>query len=306
MRLVLLLFSVSVLPSHLLKLPKHRESCKNDWILIESSNFDWKTRIDIDFPVGNTWQEAIDEECKNRNKRSILSELPSRQFYRGFSIDDVPKREAVNNVTTARKHIRSLLKDHIVHPTLLDAINPIVRESRKLNLEPIIRLGGKVKFAKCFASHQGFTKHLLIKATVQVMQPDVLQVWRCEDIGRAVNNTYRYYEMPTEFMFDALNEITFKVDKTACLAAKRNRLFCQPKAFRRADCSKNNVEKCTEVVKSMDHSPIIRNLTEGIAIYGAFRRMAMLDMSKEFMIDPGLYFFSFKTGNTSCPDGRRI
>ncbi|CAI2354370.1 unnamed protein product [Caenorhabditis sp. 36 PRJEB53466] len=95
---------------------------------------------------------------------------------------------------------------------------------------------------------------------------------------------------------------------SVCFAGLCGKVFCPPDAFLEAECSFNNLEKCERKVKKLYDSPNahVRSLSDGIVLFGSFRKTGMVGNPVEYTIDPGLYFFSFKNSNTSCPEGFRF
>ncbi|CAL2045113.1 unnamed protein product [Caenorhabditis brenneri] len=301
------------------KLPDIRKSCKYQKILIESTNHkklivDWilpehvrsiigeecehaKTgefTFNLDKSLAETTRRRLLEECRdsNRKRRELKTKLPKDAFFEGYSKTGGSENIFENN-WTFKCMIRDLLMNNVLHPAISRELSKEAEKKLKNHLEPNVRLNG-VHSSKCM-------DNTTIRAYLEVMHPDELLIWKCEDIGEEKNNTYHFYNMEPAWMVEDENGKTFKINLHKCSQNKFNQIFCPPssKVYHTATCAPNNIDSCQKTVirPKRNIGSFARTLPDGISIYGTFKELTKIIGKSNVtrIIDPGLYYFSFKT-----------
>lgn len=320
---LLLLFSSSFV-SFSEKLPEIRKSCKYQKILIVSKNY---TKLNIDWILPEHVRNIIEDECNhakdgifadkfnkkpsetrekqlhecegsNRKKRGLKTKLPKEPFFEGFSKMS-GNENVVKSTLEFRCMIRDLLRNNDPHPAILRELSKEAEKKLENHSEPNVRLHG-VHYSKCIGN-------TIIRVHVEVMHPDELLIWKCEDIGEEKNNSYHFYNLEPTWMVEDESGNTFKINLHMCSQNKLNQLFCpssskaSSSSYHTATCSPNNIDSCQKTVirPKRNIGSFARTLPDGISIYGTFKEVTRITEKTRregpIGVNPGLFYFSFNT-----------
>lgn len=273
------------------KLPEDRKKCEYRTILIESTNV---TEFSYTWIIPKDKWHIYYEQCdKKRRPRRTLKVLPSKDYFPGI-LDDKKYKGVMKDDATFLRTIQLLLIDKTMDRPLVNEIMESSNHNKTYDL--IVR---NVSHAQCVGNRDDKMK--FIKITYQLMQPEELRIWRCEDVGRMVDGNYEFYNLSPAWMVEDDEGRTYKINLHKCHESKLCQRDVLPdvKVWYNATCSVNNVNSCqlTKVQPQTSRAAFIRRLPRGIVIYGKYSTYK--EHQNEIGIDsPGLYFFGFDKNDT--------
>uniref|UniRef100_A0A1I7T4L7 Uma2 domain-containing protein n=2 Tax=Caenorhabditis tropicalis TaxID=1561998 RepID=A0A1I7T4L7_9PELO len=115
----------------------------------------------------------------------------------------------LNNPEQFRTLLRDMLKNKRADPLILNELHELLIDREGIKMEPYIRLNEELHDVTCFDNR-------IIDITLKVMLPDELLIWKCEDIGHVINDTYEFYNLPPVWMVEDEDGETFKINLNDC------------------------------------------------------------------------------------------